>query len=60
MKNDCIAYVLDQLNSFHEGIQFIYEVEHNNKLLFLDVLFIKTEAKWAQQFTGNLHTLILS
>ena len=57
-KNDCIAYVLDQLNSFHEGIQFIYEVEHNNKLPFLDVLFIKTETKWAQQFTGNLHTLI--
>ena len=27
VKNDSIAYVLDQLNSFHEQIQFTYEVE---------------------------------
>ena len=32
---DSIAYVLDQLNSFHEQIQFTYEVEHNNKLTFI-------------------------
>ena len=42
VKNNSIAYVLDQLNSFHEQIQFTYEVEHNNKLPFLDVLLIKT------------------
>ena len=41
VKNDSIAYVLDQLNSFHEQIQFTYEVERNNKLPFLDVLLIK-------------------
>ena len=41
VKNDSIAYVLDQLNSFHEQIQFTYEVEHNNKLPFLHVLLIK-------------------
>ena len=40
VKNDSIAYVLDQLNSFHKQIQFTYEVEHN-KLPFLDVLIIK-------------------
>ena len=41
MKNDSIVYVLDQLNNFHEQIQFTYEVEHNNKVPFLDVLLIK-------------------
>ena len=41
VKNDGIAYVLDQLNSFHEQIQFTYEVEHNNKLPFLDILLLK-------------------
>ena len=45
VKNDCIAYALDQVNSFHEQIQFTYEVEHNNKLPFLDVLFIKNANK---------------
>ena len=40
MKNDSIVYVLDQFNNFHERIQFTYEVEHNNKLPFLDVLLI--------------------
>ena len=45
MKNDSIAYVLDQLNSFHKLIQFTYEIEHNNKLPFLDVLLIKNANK---------------
>ena len=27
VKTDNIAYVLDRLNSFHEQIQFTYEVE---------------------------------
>ena len=45
VKTDSIAYVLDQSNSFHEQIQFIYEVEHNNKLPFLDVLLIKNANK---------------
>ena len=34
VKNDHIVYVSDQLNSFHERMQFTYEVEHNNKLPF--------------------------
>ena len=41
VKNDSIAYVLDQSNNFHKRIQFTYEVEHSNKLPFLDVLLIK-------------------
>ena len=45
VKNDSITYVLDQLNSFHEQIQFTYEVEHDNKLPFLDFLLIKNANK---------------
>ena len=45
VKNDSITYVLDQLNSFHEQIQFTYEVEHDNKLPFLDFLLIKNTNK---------------
>ena len=45
VKNDNIDCTLDQLNSFHEQIQFTYEVEHNNKLPFLDVLLIKDANK---------------
>ena len=41
VKNDSTVYVLDQLNNFHKQIQFTYEVEHNSKLPFLDVLLIK-------------------
>ena len=41
VKNNSIVYVLDQLNNFHERIQFTYEVEHNKKLPFLNVLLIK-------------------
>ena len=44
VKNDSI-YVLDQLNNFHKRIQFTYEIEHNNKLPFLDVLLKKTKQK---------------
>ena len=40
VKNDSIAYVLDQLNSFLEQTQFTYKAENNNKLPFLDVLLI--------------------
>ena len=41
VENDSIVYILDQLSNFHEQIQFTYEVEHNNKVPFLDVLLIK-------------------
>ena len=41
VKIDSIVYVLDQLNNFNERMQFTYEVEHNNKLPFLDVLLVR-------------------
>ena len=41
LKNDSIDYILEQLNSFHEKIQFTFEVENNNRLPFLDALLIK-------------------
>ena len=41
VKNDSIAYVLDQLINSKSQIQFTYEVEHNNKPPFLDVLLTK-------------------
>ena len=53
MKNDSIAYVLDQLNSFHKLIQFTYEIDHNNKLPFLDVLLIKNANKIDTTFYGK-------
>ena len=40
VENDSIVYILDQLSNFHEQIQFTYEVEHNSKVPFLDVLLI--------------------
>ena len=45
VKNDSIAYVSYQLNSFHEQMQFTYEVEHNNKLPFLGVFLIRNADK---------------
>ena len=41
VKNDSIAYDLDQLINSKSQIQFTYEVEHNNKPPFLDVLLTK-------------------
>ena len=34
-------YVISVLNSFHEKIQFTYEMENDHKLSFLDVLLIR-------------------
>ena len=33
------------LNSFHDNIKFTYEQEKNNRLPFLDVLFIREDEK---------------
>lgn len=41
VKSDGIAYALGQSNNFHKRIKFTYEVEHNSKLLFLNVLLVK-------------------
>ena len=50
VENDSIVYILDQLSNFHEQIQFTYEVEHNNKVPFLDVLLIKN--------ANDIHTTV--
>ena len=36
---------LNKLNDFHQNIQFTYELEKNNKLVFLDVLLIRNKDK---------------
>ena len=40
-----IEYVLSVRNSFHDNIKFTYEQENNNRLPFLDVLFIRDHKK---------------
>ena len=45
VKCGSIEYVLSILNSFHDNIKFTYEQENNNRLPFLDVLFIRNHEK---------------
>lgn len=33
-----IEYVLSVLNSFHQNVEIIYELEQNGKINFLDIL----------------------
>ena len=39
---DKIGYILNQLNSFDENIQFTFEMEEENKLTFLDLMIIRS------------------
>ena len=39
--HDKIGYILNQLNSFDENIQFTFEIEEENKLASLDVMVIR-------------------
>ena len=41
VKTDIVNEILLKLTSFHINIQFSYEAESNNSLLFLDVLVIR-------------------
>ena len=45
VKLGSIEYVLSVLSSFHDNIKFTYEQENNNRLTFLDVLFIRDYEK---------------
>ena len=38
---DKIEYIMNQLNSFDENIQFTFEMEEENKLAFVDVMVIR-------------------
>ena len=57
IKPDFITNVTDILNEFHQNIKFTYEVEHNGKMSFLDVLLMrcnrKLEANVFRQETNN-------
>ena len=44
-KPDSITDVIDILNKFHENIKFSYEVEHDGKASFLDVVLMKNNWK---------------
>ena len=37
-----IGYIVNQLNSFDENIQFTFEMEEENKLTFLDLMIIRS------------------
>ena len=41
IKKGCVDYVLARLKSFHKNIQLTYELENQNNLTFLDVLFAR-------------------
>ena len=45
IKKGCVEHALARLNSFHKNIQFICELEYQNKLSFLDVLLIRSGTK---------------
>ena len=45
VKRGSIEYVLSVLNLFYDHIKLTYEQENNNKLPFLDVLFIRDDEK---------------
>ena len=45
IKPDFITKVIDILNTFHQNIKFTYEVEHNGKILFLDILLMRCNGK---------------
>ena len=44
-KCSLIEYVLSVLNSFHDNIKFTYKQENNNRLSFLNILFIRDYEK---------------
>ena len=45
VKKGSVEHVLARLNSFHKNIQLTYELENQNKLPFLDILFIRRRTK---------------
>ena len=45
IKKGYVEHFLARLNYFHKNIQFTYELENQNKLLFLDVLLIRRRNK---------------
>ena len=44
-KPDFLTNVIGILNKFHKNMKFTYEVEHNGKTSFLDVLLMRIHGK---------------
>ena len=47
-------FALSCLNSYHNSIQFIYEVEKENEISFLDILIICSGHRLRHVFIKNL------
>ena len=45
VKSAFIIDLINILNKFHENIEFTYEVEHNGKISFSDVLLMRSNGK---------------
>ena len=45
VRNGCQEFVLSRLNIFHNSIQFLYEIEEENEVSFLDILIIRSGKK---------------
>ena len=43
IKEESIEHVLSKLNSYHDNIEFTYEIENDSKLPFLNVLVIRKD-----------------
>ena len=63
IRPDCITglynqtvKVVDKLNSFHKNIQYMYELECEIQITFLDVLLICNDEKVGTTFTESPHT----
>ena len=50
VKTDIIKNVLSSLNSYHGNIKFTMEIEQNNEIPLLDVLFIDNLERIVQPF----------
>ena len=46
IKLSSIEHVFSVLNSFHQNIEFTFELEQNGKFNFLDVMLIRTNDTW--------------
>ena len=58
IKVGSVNYILSLLNNFDVNIKFTYELEHEGKLPFLDVLLCRKGKNFYATFTGKLPTMI--
>ena len=48
IKPQFITDIINVLNGFHENIKFTYEVEHNGKISFLEVVLVRSNGKFVK------------